>query len=127
MTKKINTEIIRVNIFKHVLPKGKILKTAKMLKSIKETVSNLDLGRLITFEIYIFLILYLPLIVNINIVRNFTAIQHLVIGILHSVTKKKRYVYFHHIHYATQTINMKVNTIPFLGYNMPFLGKMASA
>ena len=60
-----------------------------MLKSIKETVSNLDLGRLITFEIYIFLILYLPLIVNINIVRNFTAIQHLVIGILHSVTKKK--------------------------------------
>ena len=60
-----------------------------MLKSIKETVSNLDLGRLITFEIYIFLILYLPLIVNTNIVRNFTTIQHLVISILHSVTKKK--------------------------------------
>ena len=31
------------------------------------------------------------------------------------------------IHYMTQTNYLKLNAIPFLGYNIPFLGKMASA
>lgn len=68
-------------VLKHVVPREQISNTAEVLKKIKEIATNVDLVKRdqLHLKINFFLfILYLPLIVNIDMVRTVTTIQHLV-------------------------------------------------